>query len=112
MKNTDTFKKNYEFKQILTHGNCFFGRYLCLYVIKENSYKNKLGIAVSKKTGNAVTRNKIKRWLRENYNEFEKIFIENYRIVLLWKKNIDIEKVDFWKIKNDMKSLFEKAGMI
>ena len=38
---------------------------------KNNKNINELGIAVSKKAGNSVKRNKIKRLIRENYRILE-----------------------------------------
>lgn len=112
MKNTDTLKKNYEFKNVLTKGKGCFGRYINIYIVKENDTINKIGIAVGKKVAKAVKRNQIKRWIREAYYCFESSLNENYRIVFVLKKNVDIKEMDFWKIKKDIEVLFKKAGII
>ena len=112
MRNTETLKKNYEFKQVLTKGKGYFGKYLNLYIKKENSNKNKIGIAVGKKVGKAVKRNKYKRWIRESYFHFEGNISERYQMVFVLKKNIELEQVNFWKLKDDMKNLLAKAGII
>ena len=65
MKKTETLKKNYEFKNVMDRGKLYLGKYICVYVLKNNQ-QNKIGIAVSKKAGNAVWRNKIKRWIKES----------------------------------------------
>jgi len=112
MKNTNTLKKNYEFKNVLTNGKGYFGRYINIYIIKEKYTTNKIGIAVGKKTAKSVKRNLIKRWIREAYYRFESNLNESYRIVFVLKKNVDIRDLDFWKIKKDMEMLFKKAGII
>ena len=37
---------------------------------------------------------------------------ENNSLVILWKKSVDKEEADFYKIKEDMKQIFEKAEII
>lgn len=112
MKNTETLKKNYEFKNVLTKGKSYFGKYINLYILKENSTKNRIGIAVGKKVGKAVKRNQVKRWIRESYIALENNIINPQRIVFTFKNNIIVEEINFWLIKEDMERLFKKAGIV
>ena len=54
MLNTDTLKKNYEFKNVLTKGKYYNGNYIDIYIKKNNKNFNYIGIAVSVKVGKAV----------------------------------------------------------
>ena len=112
MKKKDTLKKNYEFKNVLTKGKCYFGKYINIYIIRENTTLNKIGIAVGKKVCGAVKRNQIKRWIRESHRDCKSKFKYNCRMVFVLRKETNIEELDFWKIKEDIENNFKKAGII
>ena len=102
MLKTDTLKKNYEFKNVLTKGKYYNGNYIDIYIKKNNKKINYIGIAVSVKVGKAVKRNKIKRLIRENYRLLEKDISVGYDIIFLWKKNKNISEANFFTIKKDI----------
>lgn len=112
MINIDTLKKNYEFKNVLLKGKCYFGKYISIYILKENNKTNKIGIAVGKKIAIAVKRNKIKRWIRECYRIYESSFKYNCKMVIIFKKDVNLDELDFWRIKNDLEINLKKAGII
>lgn len=105
-------KKNYEFRAVLTRGTCYRGKLIDVYIRKNNKNINKLGIAVSKKTGNSVKRNNIKRLIRENYRLLEENITLGNSIVILWKKNSDFNNYDFYSVKEDCKNLFVKLKIL
>ena len=70
-------KKNYEFKNVLTRGKYYGGKQIEIFVLKNKKPFVMLGIAVSKKVGNSVSRNRIKRLIKENYRLLEKDIKEN-----------------------------------
>lgn len=105
-------KKNYEFKNVLTKGKYYSGGLIDIVVLKNNLSINLLGLAISKKAGNSVKRNKIKRIIRENYRLLEKEMKTGYSFVILWKKNADFDKLSFKNIKNDFERIYKKAYII
>ncbi len=113
MKKTKMMKKNYEFKNVLSKGNYYSGKYIEAF-IKKNDQENRnfLGIAIGVKIGKAVQRNYIKRLIRENYRIYEDTIKSGYRMVFLWKKKADVKASTFQNIKEDMKCIFDKAKMI
>ena len=70
-------------------------------IFKQNGLGiTRLGITVSKTTGNAVKRNRVKRLLREFFRLHKTHFPQGYDIVIAAKKGA--YGLDFWKIKEEL----------
>lgn len=112
MRKTKSLKKNIDFKRTLMQGKYVSGKIIAVYVknIKEKNI-NFFGICVSKKHGNSVVRNKLKRWAREAYKENEKSVKQGYNIVVLYKKDIDISNINYWAVKDEINNLFSKLDI-
>ena len=106
-------KKRYEFKNLFSKGKFYYGEYINMYIQKNNKRYNKLGIAVSKKQGKAVTRNRFKRLIKENYKNFEVKIESGYNILFIINKDKSLEtkNITFFDIKENMNKLFEKSGI-
>lgn len=112
MRKIETLKKNYEFKYVLSKGTYYRGKYLTIYIKDNKKEKNVIGIAVNTKSGKAVERNHIKRLIRENYRLIKNQLKTGNNIIFLVNKNIEIVKLDYYDIKNDMISIFNKANLL
>ena len=112
MINTETLKKNYEFKNVLTKGKYYSGKNIDIYILKNKFNINNIGIAVSIKVAKAVKRNRIKRLIRENYRLTENNLKTGYNILFLWKKKKDIKYATFKNIQKDMEIIFFEAKLL
>ncbi len=106
---TETLKKNYEFKNVLSKGKYYSGKYVDIYILKNKKQINVIGIAVSKKVAKATKRNRIKRIIRENYRLIENELEVGNNILFLWKKKSSIENATFDNIKKDIQNIFKYA---
>jgi len=113
MRYTKSLKGSVNFKRVLKQGKYVSGKILAVYV-KKNSLENEnnLGICVSKKHGNSVVRNKLKRWAREAYYFYEKKINKGYNIVILYRKDTLVNELDFNVVKDEIKSLFIKNDLL
>lgn len=68
---------------VYSRGKSVANRQLVAYVLKNNVQGNRLGISVSKKVGNSVTRSRVTRLIKENYRLHEKELKSGYDIVII-----------------------------
>ena len=114
MRYTKSLKGSINFKRVLKQGKYVSGKNIAIYVKKNDLLfgENKLGICVSKKHGNSVVRNKLKRWVREAYFSVEKDLNKNNNIVILYRKGIDVDKIDYNVVKDEIRRLFTKNELL
>lgn len=87
MQFSESLKKNYEFRYVYKNGKSYANKYLVMYVVENNTDRNRLGISVSKKVGNSVVRHRITRLIRESYRLHENIFNSGLDIVVVVRKS-------------------------
>ena len=68
---SETLKKNYEFRRLYDKGRSAATHTLVLYSRRTKNPGNRVGFTVSTRRGNAVVRNRIRRRLREIYRLHE-----------------------------------------
>ncbi len=86
-----SIRKNRQFKQFKEDGKRYNKRFFSLVVVKNNDYdKTDFGLAVitSKKIGNAVKRNKIRRWIKEYFRRIENFIPFNINYLIVTKPGI------------------------
>jgi len=83
MKFSESLKKNKDFKQVYSQGKSYANRYLVMYVLENDTDRNRIGISVSKKVGNSVIRHHLTRLIRESYRLHEDMFNSGLDIVVI-----------------------------
>ncbi len=84
---SESLKKNSDFQNVYKNGKSLANKYLVMYVLKNNTNKNRLGISASKKIGNSVVRHRFCRLVRESYRLHENIFNSGLDIVVVARKS-------------------------
>lgn len=112
MKRINTLKKNYEFKNVLNKGKFYKGRYVTIYINKNNEEKNRIGIAISKKIGKANKRNRLKRLIRESYRLQKENLKKGYNIVFIWNKQANILNNSYKNVNEDIINLLKRAELV
>ncbi len=80
---SESLKKNRDFQNVYKYGKSYANRLLVMYILKNNSGKNRFGISVSRKVGNSVVRHHITRLLRESYRLHEEMFHSGWDIAVI-----------------------------
>ena len=83
MKFTTPLKKNHEFKRLYNKGKSAASQCAVVYIRRNGTPENRLGITVSTKLGGAVQRNRIRRRLKEVYRLNEELLRTGYDIVVI-----------------------------
>lgn len=83
MKYSESLKKNRDFQNVYRKGKSFANRYLVMYVLNNQTERNRFGISVSKKVGNSVIRHHLTRLIRESYRLHEEMFNSGLDIVVI-----------------------------
>lgn len=72
MNKRQRIKKDQEFQEVFKKGKSFANRQFVVYCYqKELQEQFRIGLSVSKKVGNAVVRNRIKRYIRQAFLEMK-----------------------------------------
>ncbi|NLK61901.1 MAG: ribonuclease P protein component [Fusobacteria bacterium] len=107
-------QKNYEFQNIYNTNSKFFGKYIVVYIKKNNLSYSRIGVVASKKVGNAVVRNRTKRLFREALRINLDNFKYNIDIILIAKKIIG-DKINILRlndINNDLIRILKKENIL
>jgi|SRR5699024_3478862 len=111
MKKAYRIKKNEEFQDVFKKGKSFANRELVIYYIRKPSQNHfRIGISVGKKLGNAVTRNRIKRYIRESFIQLEEEIQSDLDIVIIARNRT--ANMNFHQIKKSLTHLLYKERLL
>ena len=102
--NKEKLSGKMEFKKVFSEGKRVESENLLVFILKNKFNFNRPGIIVKKEIGNAVTRNKIMRRLRETYRQINRKLFQGCDIIILVKKNI--VELEYTNVYNELEGLF------
>lgn len=109
MKKKGSITKNYEYQQVFQNGTSVATRTFVLYQLNTKQSENRAGFIVSKKVGNAVTRNRVRRLMRESYRLYAGKLRRGYDLVFIARPAA--AKISFMQAAADMERVLQRGGL-
>lgn len=101
MKKEYRVKKNEDFQDIFKKGKSFANRQFVVYSLKRPGQAHfRIGLSVSKKLGNAVKRNQIKRYIKQAFLELEEGLHNEYDYIIIARK--PASEMNFFEVKSSL----------
>lgn len=111
MKKAYRIKDNEEFQYVFCRGKSFANRQLVIYYIKKPMQEHfRVGISVGKKIGNAVTRNRIKRYVRQCFLDLEDAILPTLNIVVIARQPTN--NMNYHEVKKSLIHLLSKQQLL
>ena len=110
MKRTDSLKRKKEFRYTYRAGRSVPGSYMVLIYARSRNRATRVGFSVSKKIGNAVTRNRVKRRLREAVTPLLPGIRPGYNLIFI--AHASLTEAPFASIGAQMLGQIRKAGLL
>ena len=89
MKKKDIIKESIIFNDVINNGKCLKNHYYNIFYKENDLNRSLFGFAIGKKIGNAVTRNKNKRQLKNIVDYNHNLFSNCYYYIIMVKKDIN-----------------------
>ncbi|HSH23953.1 MAG TPA: ribonuclease P protein component [Massilibacterium sp.] len=108
MKKQYRVKKEKDFQTILRTKNSYANRQFVVYVYeKEGQEHFRLGVSVGKRIGNAVMRNKVKRYIREVFKNIGHKLEQNKDYIVIAR--VQTATMNYEEIEKSLKHVLKKA---
>ncbi len=104
--NIIALNNNNDFKRVYKLGKSVVTETFVFYYLENDIGVNRIGFTVTKKLGNAVHRNRMRRRLKESFYRNYSDKIKNHDIVVVARKNS--YNCSFDKIDNSMKEVLSR----
>lgn len=101
--------KKKEFERVFSEGKVFKDTKIVFYIIANDCQYSRIGLVVSKKVGNAVQRNRVKRLLREAYRLNKHLLTANVDIIAIPRRPFT-SNLKLPDIENEFKKLLKQIN--
>lgn len=105
-----TLKKNSDFRRLYSKGKSAVDPYLVIYCRRNKGGVNRVGYTVSTKLGHAVTRNRVRRRLREIYRLNSHSLRSGYDMVIVARNRC--VGAEYSALETAFLSVCDKLGLI
>ncbi|MFD3450512.1 ribonuclease P protein component [Microbacteriaceae bacterium 4G12] len=110
MKKMNRIKKNEDFQTVFQNGISNANRQFVLYQLdKPNQPYFRIGLSVSKKIGNAVMRNRIKRMIRQVFTELKEAIDSEKDFVIIARK--PCAEMEYEEFKKSLIHVLKRSGI-
>lgn len=106
---SDRVRKKSEYNAVFSNSRKVADRYFVCYLASQEQQGIKMGLAVSRKVGKAVTRNRVKRYLREFYRTHRPGITTPCQFVVVARP--DAAGLDYGACVQAMRRLLQRAGV-
>ncbi len=110
MNRSYSLKRNKEFQRVYRRGKSQGSRAAVMIVCRARHASVRVGFSVSKKLGNAVVRNRIKRRAREAFRVYLPEVKRGYDVIVVAREGI--AELPFSELKKTMRYLLKKSGLL
>ena len=111
MKKAFRIKKNEEFSKVFNEGKSVANRQFVLYELKKEGQTHfRIGLSVSKRIGNAVVRNRIKRLIREWFQQHTEKLLQDRDYVIIARK--PTAEMDYTEVEKSLLHVAKRAGVL
>lgn len=108
MKKRNRLKKNEDFQKVFKKGKSMANRQYVLYVLHQPEAKEfRVGLSVSKKIGNAVVCNRVKRLIRQVIQEERDLLKQENDYIIIARK--PAAELSYEETKKSLQHLFRKS---
>lgn len=103
--------KNLDFLYLLKAGKSIETPYFVLLYSKNHFSYSRIGVSIKRKFGNAVKRNRLKRWVKEIFRQYSPVLGGNFDLMILTRKKLSLkfEEMKFGNITQQLLELFENV---
>ncbi|MFD2616581.1 ribonuclease P protein component [Terrilactibacillus laevilacticus] len=104
-------QKNVDFQYVFKNGQSFANRQFVVYLFSQPEREfSRLGLSVSKKMGNAVMRNRIKRVIKEVFRHLEDKLDPGYDYIVISRK--PVANMNYREMEKSLKHVLRKAKVL